>query len=654
MHRASGLLVVIGALFLSIFLISGARAYDTKVVLAEDFTATWCGDCPNARCALEIMLTEYGEQLIVAEHHMEDILDNDWTNERTDLYGVGPIPHVQFDGKCEVVGAHSCYEAAEAYRAMIDQRLAETGGVSAVGISGGYWMDDETISLTATFRQLDPATLQDTEAHLLALEDDVVWQGSTYNHVTRGAHSEAVVLADVGDSITISAEFAIDVPWSMDQFECIAFLQRMSGDHEVYQSARLERIIDFDLTYDAPIILSLENGFGWYAEFRVAGDSGFRTEPVTRTLSSGEELSFDLRVFTGEEVRVGTGYLITQSENTGTTRCKRARVFNGSFAILVVDDDYVDATEEIITDALDADGYLYDLWSVFLEHLNQPPNFAEMKGYDVVIWHHGWTSSDLLTYSDVAALTAYMDWGGGLILSSQGYLSTTYPNTFTQNYLGVASWVANVGADEALGVVDDPISDGMDLVLEYPGPDANKADDVSPNQIGAVILFSEQGDRVALRADNETARSVFFAFGLNAMNAALPAPNNPATLIDRSIQWLISTEGTDVPDDGCAARLSMIRGIEPNPLAPGGSGRAGACIRFAVSERVSAAAVRLDVLDLTGRLVRDILHRRLDPGVQETVWDGRDAGGRPVAAGIYYLKLSTSAGADGAKLVVIR
>jgi hypothetical protein len=50
---------------------------------------------------------------------------------------------------------------------------------------------------------------------------------------------------------------------------------------------------------------------------------------------------------------------------------------------------------------------------------------------------------------------------------------------------------------------------------------------------------------------------------------------------------------------------------------------------------------RLDVVDVLGRVVRTV---RLDADAAEVAWDGADVAGRPVAAGVYLLRLSTEAG----------
>ena len=52
-----------------------------------------------------------------------------------------------------------------------------------------------------------------------------------------------------------------------------------------------------------------------------------------------------------------------------------------------------------------------------------------------------------------------------------------------------------------------------------------------------------------------------------------------------------------------------------------------------------AGPVELDVLDLLGRTVRHLVSGRLASGAHAVNWDARDDGGRPVATGVYVIRL---------------
>lgn len=63
--------------------------------------------------------------------------------------------------------------------------------------------------------------------------------------------------------------------------------------------------------------------------------------------------------------------------------------------------------------------------------------------------------------------------------------------------------------------------------------------------------------------------------------------------------------------------------------------------------------VALDVLDVNGRLVARVADGTLSAGEHAVRWGGRDAGGRPLAAGVYFARLAAGGRTLQRKLVVI-
>ncbi|NNE33793.1 MAG: T9SS type A sorting domain-containing protein, partial [Rhodothermales bacterium] len=62
-----------------------------------------------------------------------------------------------------------------------------------------------------------------------------------------------------------------------------------------------------------------------------------------------------------------------------------------------------------------------------------------------------------------------------------------------------------------------------------------------------------------------------------------------------------------------------------------------------------AYRLRVTVYDLNGRVVRQLVDRRLPQGKHEVTWDARDGGGKAVAAGVYLavLQAKTDSGEPG-------
>jgi len=80
-----------------------------------------------------------------------------------------------------------------------------------------------------------------------------------------------------------------------------------------------------------------------------------------------------------------------------------------------------------------------------------------------------------------------------------------------------------------------------------------------------------------------------------------------------------------------------------------GRGGADLAFRLGVSERAD-----LQVYDVTGRRVRTLASGRRPAGEHRVVWDGRNEGGRRVAAGVYFVQLRTDHDAATGKIVVAR
>jgi len=185
------------------------------------------------------MASEFGDQLIIIANHNWDQWQIPWTEARSDLYTAGNMPQVRFDGKYVIRGADSTIQAANRYRPVIEQRLAETDYLSQVEIHGQHWFEHETVFLSATFTLEGPDTLSNLRSHLIVLVNGLEYSGTLYNEVTQAVHEEDVTLASVGSSVTISAPFPMDPEWSESSIECIAFIQEMTDSLTIAQTVRL-------------------------------------------------------------------------------------------------------------------------------------------------------------------------------------------------------------------------------------------------------------------------------------------------------------------------------------------------------------------------------------------------------------------------------
>jgi flagellar hook assembly protein FlgD len=84
--------------------------------------------------------------------------------------------------------------------------------------------------------------------------------------------------------------------------------------------------------------------------------------------------------------------------------------------------------------------------------------------------------------------------------------------------------------------------------------------------------------------------------------------------------------------------------IHPNP----------ACCPVTVSYELKQDAPAIcRVYDAYGRVVRDLVSAHRPAAKQRVTWDRTDQNGRPIAAGVYFVRVQTGTSVDQIKLVIV-
>jgi len=118
-------------------------------------------------------------------------------------------------------------------------------------------------------------------------------------------------------------------------------------------------------------------------------------------------------------------------------------------------------------------------------------------------------------------------------------------------------------------------------------------------------------------------------------------------LLEMDLRTAGPTGFVDVGDPGAPPRALAFAGAAPNPLVGG----EGALLRFALPV---AGRVSIDALDAGGRRVARVFEGERGAGASSVRWDGRDAAGRALPAGLYFLRLASGGGESVAKVVIAR
>lgn len=99
------------------------------------------------------------------------------------------------------------------------------------------------------------------------------------------------------------------------------------------------------------------------------------------------------------------------------------------------------------------------------------------------------------------------------------------------------------------------------------------------------------------------------------------------------------------PTDGGVPAVTYLAGARPNPFNP----------RTSIQYGLDASSdVRLEVFDVTGRLVTTLVNTNQTAGNYSVVWDGRDASGVSASSGVYYTRLTTNRAVKQQKLTLVR
>ncbi|MBU1701143.1 MAG: hypothetical protein KJ927_08510 [Candidatus Eisenbacteria bacterium] len=574
-----------------------------------------------------------------------------------------------------VTGASSCTSAYSNYRTRYVTRMTNTGGVSPVEITNGYFAPVGDVGyVQATFELLDPVTLNNTEADFFVYQDNF----GTYGNGVVAFGSAPITLTDVNDVATAVVE--VNLPYGVDpsHLHGVVILQEHNAGRAIIQTGFLSQVQDFALTIpirmksvplgDGEAIFSgtLENigtvadnidlsidaiFDGWSADFQIEGDATWYTS-TSVALDPAEEVEVTIRVQTDGEVREGFGTFAASSNNSGRMQPMSLRVINGSYSVLMVDDDGGYAidypTEQPFIQALELNGFFYDFWDVNGDHGNATPTFGDMNGYDVVIWQTAWVVLPLNS-DDKAAIMAYLDNGGNLFLSSMDCLVGSTLEPFFEDYFGVSTFAVNSQASEMIGTPGDPIGNGLHYTLDWPFASLNRADTINPGPYAATVAANELGESNVLR--NEIpglGRTVFSSIMQLAMENESPIPNDSSIFILKVINWLVDAPITaDVETDAVPSATRLFH-TRPNPAV------SQARLSFSLSNEAAKGPVSLALMDVSGRRVRTLIDGLRPVGMNQVVWDGRDDHGRSVTPGIYFAKLQSMDGEVKTKLVLIK
>jgi len=84
----------------------------------------------------------------------------------------------------------------------------------------------------------------------------------------------------------------------------------------------------------------------------------------------------------------------------------------------------------------------------------------------------------------------------------------------------------------------------------------------------------------------------------------------------------------------------------PNPFNP--------FTHLSFSLWIESDQIRMDIIDMQGRIIKTIINRGLDVGHYDLIWDGLDEMGKLVPGGVYVVRMITTCGVQTQRITLIR
>ena len=297
------------------------------------------------------------------------------------------------------------------------------------------------------------------------------------------------------------------------------------------------------LTWQAPS----SNGGASITEYKIyrgttSGGESYLTEVSGNTLSYN-----DTSVSNGQTYYYYVTAVNSAGESQPSNEVSATPQAPSSSEILLVLDNGSEDYQSYFTQALNADGYSYDIWNI--SSSGSPP-VSILENYQVVIWTTGSAWSNILSSTEQSNLETYLNNGGALYLSSQDFLYEVtggwdefISNTFVTNYLGV-DYVANDVDYNTVAGVPGTFVQSFTYISLSDYPFTNYADELGLSSYGQALFYNPDDDYVTGDyVQTSTYKTVFTAFSFEAVENTDPSTGN--ALLKAIINWL-SGETTSI------------------------------------------------------------------------------------------------------------
>ena len=302
------------------------------------------------------------------------------------------------------------------------------------------------------------------------------------------------------------------------------------------------------------------------------------------------------------------------------------RVIFGLPEITLVDDDNGAAIDTYYTRALDSLDFTWQRWDISSQ--GSPfPDIYQARG---VIWFTGDTRATTIPENYVAGLITYLNQGGRLLMTSQDFVQLVQQRGSTQDLFLLNNLLKLRYDTLSISYVADGLSgfpfEGQRYVTTGPGGEQNQhsQDALVALDGGTPILKYFVSNKTAAVGVQSNYRALTVGFGIEGIDVGHPQSATRADFLNAGLRYLGFTTSID-EDEAMAPETFSLNQNYPNPF------NAYTLISYRLA---TTASVKLDIYDLTGRLVERLVEYPQSAGSYSVRWNA--AG---YSSGIYFYRL---------------
>lgn len=311
--------------------------------------------------------------------------------------------------------------------------------------------------------------------------------------------------------------------------------------------------------------------------------------------------------------------------------------------LLLVNDDPAGDFQSAFNSALTEYGAVSFQWHTATDGEGIPASGMAQLTNPVVIWFTGNAQGNSLGTVAQDSLAAFLNNGGKLFLTGQNVVEdlSTQGAPFLADYLEVAYAGAPVGPPLINAVSTNPMSGSL-APFAANQPSRDILSPLSPGHAEEAFTYFGGGDAgVTVENPTRNTKIVLLGFGFEAITSA----TSRSALMAAALNWMDVTTDIQTPSGDQVPAAFELRQNYPNPFNP------STTIAYLLPTR---AKVALNIYNLLGQEVRNLVKGDQAPGLQQVQWDGRDNHGNTVASGIYIYRIVAGDFTATRKMILLR